>query len=263
MSTRLSELQNASVGLAAGAIEVTTMQSTNYLKNAKQQGMPFTMDPRKLYRGYGANLSNMGSATMLQFVVNGKVKKMISQGEDRALTTCEEISAGFAAGFVSAFLCSPLELVMIQQQRKGGNTVETVRAMLGGGHVGRGIVGCAMREGIYSAGYLGVGPVIRKSLEQRGYGKSESAVGAAVGGGVFCCYLSHPFDTCKTCMQGDIERQTYGSLRATVGTVLRERGLPGLYSGASWRLTRQICAVFILDQARMLLSPIFYPDAFD
>eukprot|EP01047_Picozoa_sp_COSAG01_P114446 COSAG01_NODE_43120_length_433_cov_0.682635_1_plen_30_part_01 len=28
---------------------------------------------------------------------------------------------------------------------------------------------------------------------------------AAIIGGTFACYLSHPFDTCKTCMQGDVE----------------------------------------------------------
>ena len=31
--------------------DTTLLQSTNYWKNAKQQGLPFTMDPRVLYRG--------------------------------------------------------------------------------------------------------------------------------------------------------------------------------------------------------------------
>ena len=52
-----------------------------------------------------------------------------------------------------------------------------------------------MREGIYTAGYLGVGPAIREILvETRGYSEDGARVPAAIIGGTFACYLSHPFD---------------------------------------------------------------------
>ena len=36
----------------------------------------------------------------------------------------------------------------------------------------------------------------------------------------------------------------------------------GFYSGAPWRLLRQICAVFVLDKARVELAPILFPSKF-
>ena len=62
----LSDSENALLGLAGGGLEVTCFQSLNYFKNATQQGLPLSMDPRVLYRGYGANVANMGGGTMWQ-----------------------------------------------------------------------------------------------------------------------------------------------------------------------------------------------------
>ena len=58
--------------------------------------------------------------------------------------------------------------------------------------------------------------------------------GALVSGG-----MSHPFDTIKTCMQGDIERVTYGSMRETAAVIHKEHGVSGFYRGFMWRYTRQ------------------------
>ncbi len=81
MSTKLNELENATVGMTVGVIEVMCLQPFNYAKNMIQQGMPLSADPRKLYRGVGANCINMGSCTMIQFAVGGSFKKAI-KGED-------------------------------------------------------------------------------------------------------------------------------------------------------------------------------------
>jgi hypothetical protein len=125
MSAKLNEVQNATVGMAVGVIEVTCLQPLNYCKNMIQQGKPLTMNPAKLYRGVGANCINMGSCTMIQFAVGGSLKKAVV-GEDasRKLTIAEQMGCGIAAGTVSALVGSPLELIMIQQQGKGLNSLE-------------------------------------------------------------------------------------------------------------------------------------------
>ena len=120
---QLNESENTRLGIASGLIEVTCMQSTNYLKNAKQQGLPFTLDPRKLYRcgapakhcpfapfrwnterynaclllrrGYLPNCANMGLATGFQFFVNGAVKKANTGNSTRQLKPVEQVGAGF------------------------------------------------------------------------------------------------------------------------------------------------------------------------
>merc|ERR1712070_647030 len=113
-------------------------------------GLPFTMIPRILYRGYPANLVNLSSVTCFQFGANGFIKKLFTGGVIRPLSPAEEVGAGFLAGASSALLCSPMELVMIQQQNKGGNIPTAVANLAKGGHFARGFVSCALREGIFT-----------------------------------------------------------------------------------------------------------------
>ena len=73
----------------------------------------------------------------------------------------------------------------------------------------RGLVTSCGREGLFTAGYLGLGPVLSERL-RTAYGlqkKVSDLVGASCAG-VIAATLSHPLDTIKTCMQGDVERKT-------------------------------------------------------
>ena len=71
------------------------------------RGLPYTLDPRVLYRGYVANTLNMGLGTGFQFLVNGSVKRMMTGNEHRQLAPSEQLGAGFVAGSASALLISP------------------------------------------------------------------------------------------------------------------------------------------------------------
>jgi hypothetical protein len=250
MSTKLNELQNATVGMTVGVIEVLCLQPFNYCKNALQQGQPLTADPRKLYRGVGANAVNMGSCTMIQFAVGGSLKKMVLGGENRPLKTYEEMGTGILAGVTSAFVGSPLELIMIQQQRKGGGVAETVKAIATPNNILRGWIGAAVREGLWTCGYLSIPPIVRRNLREMYPEKFDSdakaRVPAALLGGLFACYLTQPFDTVKTCMQGDIERAKFGTFTETAKKI-GEDGITAFYRGATFRYGRMVCAVFMMD----------------
>jgi hypothetical protein len=158
-----------------------------------------------------------------------------------------------------------MELIMVQQQRIGGTIAAT------GARVApqalRGMTMTAGREGVFAAGYLGVGPAVKEYLleshpETLGRTEGSAAVAAAVAGGVFACFASHPMDTAKTCMQGDLARERFGTVAQTMRTLVQEGGVGALYRGASWRCLRQICSVFLLDKARQVLSPLVFPEAF-
>lgn len=206
MSAKLNELQNATVGMTVGCIEVLCLQPLNYCKNMVQQGMPLSADPRKLYRGVGANCVNMGSCTMIQFAVGGSLKNYVSSssstGSKKKLTPLQEMGCGIGAGVTSAFVGCPLELVMIQQQGKGGNTLSTIKSIAVPNHVLRGWTGTAVREGLWTCGYLSIPPIVRGFLMDKYPEKfdteAKARVPAALLGGLFACYLTHPFDTIKT-----------------------------------------------------------------
>lgn len=269
MSKELTSEQNASVGMTVGMIEVLLLQPLNYAKNMRQQNRAFSFNPTIMYRGVASNCLNMGSCTMIQFAVGGHLKSMAAGGDaDRVLTLQEEMGCGIVAGTTSALVGSPLELVMIQQQRKGGSAGVVIKNILQNPiNVTRGFVGAAIREALWTCGYLSIPPVVRRTL-MTNYPETfdsddKARIPAALLGGLFGCYLTHPFDTIKTCMQGDIEREVYGSLTETGKKIMADSGPTGLYRGATFRYGRMVCAVFIFDLLREKIGRLMYPKAYE
>ena len=212
---------------------------------------------------------NMGSCTMIQFAVGGKLKNIVTGGEakTRHLSLAEELICGIGAGTVSGLAGSPLELIMIQQQRKGGSTGATIKNILQSPpDVYRGFIGCAIREALWTCGYLSIPPVVRRTLMESypdTFTTNDKArVPAALIGGLFACYMTQWADTIKTCMQGDIERSTYGTFTQTAKSIYAESGITGFYRGATFRYGRMACAVFIMDLSAEFFAKAMYPGAF-
>jgi len=265
MAPRLTERENATVGAVAGLIDVTCIQWAYYLKNARQQGLPMTLNPRILYRGYGANCINVAAGTCFQFAANGAIEGALMK-EGKPLTAAQSVGSGFVAGFASGIVASPTELVMTQQQVKGGSIGSNVMGLLSAGPSSclRGFVPTCYREGIFAAAYLGLAPTIRTKLGEASPGTNQEVlrVVAAVGGAAVCGVLSHPFDTVKTCMQGDVERLTYGTMRETASRIWANGGVAAMYRGIEFRFVRQVWQVWVLDLLRAKLSPVLFPASF-
>ncbi|OEU09198.1 mitochondrial carrier [Fragilariopsis cylindrus CCMP1102] len=268
MSKELNEPQNASVGMTVGMIEVLILQPFNYAKNMVQQQRPISMSPAVMYRGVASNCINMGSCTMIQFVIGGKLKNVISGGNDaHQFSLKEEMGCGIIAGSISAIVGSPLELIMIQQQRKGGGVPTRVTEIIQNPmNLTRGFLGMAVREALWTCGYLSIPPVVRSTLMDNYptiFDTNDKArVPAALLGGLFGCYMTQPFDTIKTCMQGDIERKEFGNFLETAKKIGGESGVTGFYRGATFRYGRMVCAVFIMDLLREQIGQMMYPSAF-
>ena len=86
---RLTPVENTVVGLATGVIDVSTTQWILYCKNASQQNLPLSMNPRILYRGYFMSTTNMSVLSGLQFPLTGLVQSMFTGGVPRKLTDSE------------------------------------------------------------------------------------------------------------------------------------------------------------------------------
>ena len=129
----------------------------------------------------------------------------------------------------------------------------------------RGFVPTAMREGLWSVGYLAFPPIIRSYLSanhaEHFQSEDKARFVAALGGAFISGIMSHPFDTVKTCMQGDIERRTFRGMAQTFAELLKQGGPTAFYRGYLWRFARQVGAIFILDKVRSELTPIVFPHA--
>lgn len=258
--------------MTVGVIEVLILQPLNYMKNMTQIKQPISFNPMIMYRGVSANAVNMGSCTMIQFAVGGKLKNLVYEktGGDftRNLTLAEEIMCGIGAGTASAFIGSPLELVMIQQQQHGLPFTKTIANIVENPvNIYRGWVGAAVREALWTCGYLSIPPVVRRelmtSMPEYFPNNDRARIPAALLGGLFACYMTHPFDTIKTCMQGDIKRVKYGTFSQTFTKIMGgSMGIRGFYRGATFRYARMVCAVFIMDLMGEKVGQLLYPSAF-
>jgi len=263
---KLSGGENCILGVIAGALEVCINQPQLYFKNARQQNIPLTLNPKILYRGLTISALNMGGLTGIQFWLSGAIQKAFTGGT-RDLTAGEEFAAGFLGGAISGLPCCIWELIMIQQQRFGGTLMGTPGRMMssqGASILLRGLTTSAGREGIFTMGYLGVAPVVQRTLT-KDYGVSTYAAGfgGAIIAGVFASAITHPLDTIKTCMQGDIEGAKFTNVRGTYSTILAEGGPTALFKGWNWRVSRMICAMFIINEAKVALAPVVFSSRFD
>lgn len=229
-----------------------------------------------LYRGVGVSLASIAPICAVQFGVNGKLLAMAGAGGNQSETQSDQvkIACGALAGVASALLGSPGELVMTLQQNSGksfGATVGDIVSKYGVGRLFRGLEVTAVRDGVWCASYLALGPVLTEkmhTINPKVFGEvdtasaSQKASASAVGSilaGLVTVYGTQPVDTVKTVMQGEamsVGTKASSSL-AVAKRIYAEGGWQQFYKGAVPRGVRLVGAVFILGQARNKLEEVF------
>jgi len=194
----LTEGENLVLGSSAAFVEAVVLQPTIYWKNAAQQGLGFTLNPRLLWRGLAATCINEMGQMGLQFGCTGGVKRLVAGENNAKLGPAQEFAAAIAGGAIVAPFACALEVAMIQQQRFGGSLVGTTAriirdfSLLG---MQRGLVATTLRDSIYVGGLLGVTPIVQEHLVQHyGWGVSSAGLWASLGASFleFCRVLLMP-----------------------------------------------------------------------
>jgi hypothetical protein len=264
MSNKLTDEQNVGVGIGAAFVEGILLQPTLYWKNAAAQQLPFTLNPRVIYRGTAASILNEMQMMAIQFGLTGYLQRLIVGGDMTAkLTQKQEISMAAAGGTISALATNPVELVMIQQQRGGGSLIGAVQAVISkwgvsGAGLYRGILPCFARDAIYVTGMLGVTPVVQKYLmEKHGMTMTGASFNASIVGGVFAAMPSHPFDVVKTCMQGDMAQKEYTGTMQAARKVWAQGGIRRMYNGCFWRTFNIVATVYVANECQNLFVKHF------
>ncbi|ETI32268.1 hypothetical protein F443_20880 [Phytophthora nicotianae P1569] len=214
---RLTALQNGAVGSLAGMIEMTIQQPWVAVKNAVQQGRPLPRSIPALYRGLGVSLSSIAPVSAIRFAVNGKLLRKVS-GTDTAPTGQVKVLCSTISGATAAAITGPAELVMTVQQNNGRSFGATVKAVVdthGVTRLMRGYPATAIRDAIWCAGYLALGPLFTREvhrLKPQTFGhydtatasqKASASIAGCLAAGLVVVPLTQPIDTIKTVMQDE------------------------------------------------------------
>jgi hypothetical protein len=257
MSEKLTEAENVVVGSIASFVQATILQPTLYWKNAAQQGLPFTMNPKLVYRGIGASLINEMGQMGLQFGVTGYLKKVFGTGFSG------DMAAAMMGGAIVGPFASVCEVTMIQQQLHGGSLAVVPQRILkqhGAAGLLRGVSGTISRDAIYVGGLLGTTPAIQQyMMEERQWNSVAAESFAAVSTGIGVGVVTTPLDAASTSMKGDLERKSY---QGFVDTLSKRAagGLGTFFGGCFWRTVNIAGTIFIANAARVRIEPFFIGD---
>lgn len=258
----LSSGQSAVIGGLSGIVEVAVNQPTVAWKNALQQSRPLPFAPREMYRGVGINAMSIAPITAVQFAANAALVKFVT-GDNPAnnLSDGARIAVAGAAGASSALVSTPAELIMIRQQRMQAPFFQTAKEALREAPY-RGLTLTAARESIFTAGYLGLAPVLGDKLAEAvstdGSKPTWARTLGSIVAGVFAGTASHAFDTLKTAVQGAVKDEPKSGMAVARDMMANGGGLRALYAGLAPRGLRIVAAVVILQECKVRLEPALF-----
>merc|ERR1719361_2888629 len=164
----LNGTQNVVVGIIAGCIQCILDHPLITLKNTSQQKLPISFNPKFLYRGTMADMLSLSSLTAIQFLGTGAIKQLIIKQKKTSssisLSQSEILLSSFGGGMLSGIVCSPWELIMIQQQQNGGTLWNHAKSIARSNlrMFSRAVIPSMGREGVFTMGYLGITPILER-----------------------------------------------------------------------------------------------------
>ena len=73
---------------------------------------------------------------------------------------------------------------------------------------------------------------------------------------------THPLDTIKSCMQGDLKRKKYDGILQTGKSLASEYGVvQGLFKGLFWRVALISTTFFLVNTFKQQTVPLLFPHA--
>ena len=262
-----------------------------------QQGLPISFNPRVVYRGLPMAMLNLGGTNAVQFGTTGLFQKMLAHGGALAPEQVQ-VGGAFLGGLASGVPCSVWELIMIQQQRFGGTMLGTPARLVreyGATALARGASMTMGREALFTMSMLGVTPLIQarfvarararafgyalvfrqrapsahsrivvqaRLVESSGVERNAALAAGSLAGALLAGVLTHPMDTIKTCMQGDLPRAKYAGVLATGRAIAAEHGVAtGLFKGLAFRIALISTTFFLVNHFKGLAVPLLFPHA--
>lgn len=241
--TKTTILQSIVIGSVSGATEVLVDHPLWSIKTRLQQGEPFTLNPRLLYRGIIPNATSMIPITAMQVGLNQMIMNVFFKNSSE-LTVTQKVSCAFFAGMGSAFASCPTEMIMTHQGIRGGSFYSAGTYLMKQGGIANlysGLFSTMMREGMFTAFYLAVTPIMKAQILNYCPNDYLASLAAGMSAGLGATVMSQSVDTIKTKQQTDPI-----SFVGAVQKIYSSQGIYGFFKGFVPRGTRVMSAVTIM-----------------
>jgi solute carrier family 25 carnitine/acylcarnitine transporter 20/29 len=261
---RLSGAENCVLGMVTGIMSKACNYPFLSWKNTVQQGLPISFNPAVVYRGLPMACLNLGGTTAVQFGTVGFFQRLLA-GPGGLKGDTVQVGGALLGGAASGIPCSIWELCMIQQQRFGGSMLGTPAQFIreyGYSSLGRGATMTVGRESMFTMAMLGMTPVIQRKLMESGNDENTALAAGSLIGACFAGTITHPMDTIKTCMQGDLGGVKYKGIMETGSLLAEEYGVvQGLFKGLTYRIALISTTFFLVNTFKGKLVPFLFPHA--
>lgn len=246
-------------GAIAGSVEVLINNPLVVIKNdlilnKKENKNHFNLkNPhniiKKYYKGCGAGIASMAPITALQNSISFFLAKTF--GNNPTLT--QKTIAAYGAGWISALLASPADLIVLQRQNSLyakeslHGTLQRICGVNGLATVYRGLNGTGIRDGIFTAAYKTGGSIIHNIIPTITDNTETDKILCASLAGLIAAILSHPADVITARMKSDLSASYYKTTAQTAATIIKKEGLSALFKGVTPRAFRIILAIPLLN----------------
>lgn len=226
-------------------VEVCIQHPLTIIKNEIQNNMTIKLSVRQLYSGVYTNIGVSAFLVSSQYLLydfyNNHTKKICNRSE---------YISSFACGITLSTIINPLELYTIQKckQFNQKTSFEVAKCLIQKNKLHHGYSMCASRELLFSAGLLVINPTLKNYLDNN-YTSNLNSVGSSILSGTITSILSHPFDTIKSRMQYDLNKNLVD--------ICKEMKVTDLFKGCGFRTTRNIGSFFIIMNTNNLLKQYF------
>jgi uncharacterized protein (DUF2062 family) len=188
-------IESLAIGAAAGCVGFTVNLPFWATKMRSQCNLPYTLDPRILYRGYTTGLTLMVPITSFQVFNTSRVENFAAGS---TVSPKHKILASFMGGALVSIITNPLNLIGTQQHKHNYlspyKTFITMTNHYGIRSLFIGAPVMAITEGLFVTSFYGMFPFFKPYLEKHTQNKYAVAFGAAVLSALPTTIITHPLD---------------------------------------------------------------------
>lgn len=241
----LTVMESIFSGSVVGAIEVLVNYPLWTIKVQIQNGDPFTVNPKKLYRGLVPNAFSMIPTTALQVGLDQWFQNYLFK-DTATLSQKQLTGTAFLAGVGSSLISCPTEMIMLKQRHDHLSFHAATQGLIqqrGVSSLYSGLLATALREGLFTAFFLVATPALKAKIKPYYPNDYGASLLAGFTSGVAATLMSQGVDTIKTRQQSVATSQ--GFLQ-TAKQIYASHGMLGFFKGTMPRGVRVMSAITLM-----------------